>query len=216
MAGDSRVRAWSDSALNWLADRFGSAMNLIHASSEPAVAQRVDGVVERYFSRVTDETFLAGLEEAIKRHTEEGFADGVSHEDLESNYAADKEMQRSVALSGHEKLPEIWQRVVLACGCQTLPNRTVGPALTQLGMKRFEAGEVLNQVRQEESYSVSLEPAESNLRISLNMMVSLTWNSKAEEINFHHAFVVRDSGQVVKIEETTVRRVAKIASNVID
>lgn len=218
MAARSRERAFSDGPLPWLLDQMRLARDLVRAYSDPTlvVADKVRAAVDRYFASVVDPAFLTTLAETTESTTCQNFENGVQAKELEMDHRVDREMDRQVSLTGHENLPPKWGRVVLACDCQTLPNKTVGPALAQLAMKRILIEEASLYVGQGVDYSVSVEPVEESLRIALIVHVTLHSSWRSEVIRFEHIFVVGERGEVKCIEKTHVCRVEKIAADALD
>ena len=219
MATESRMRAWSDGALQLVVNAFDYVLSFTRTCSEPALAvtQEVRDLVARYFTEVTSPTFLDDLADKIQKQTQEDFAKGVQDKGLEADHADEKAIkERSVSLTGHEALDRLWGRVVCACECQTLPNHTIGAALFILGLKRAQESSVLQHVDRETSYTVRLEPTESYVRITLMFEVRLFCDWRSEELLIHHVFVVTEDGEVVRIEKTTVDKVEKIALDALD
>jgi len=198
----------------WVLEKFKSALHLTPAHSDPQLTERIKSAVSKYFEEVTRPEFLDELASLVESETRTNFAKGEWRRGLKAVYEMDKSMEhRAVKLTGHTELESRWDEILQVCKCQALPNRTIGAALTSLGMKRFG---VLRHVSSDTTYSVCVEPSGINLRIRLALNVTLSSEWQSEEILFHHVFVVTDDGNVVKIEKTTVSKVEEIALDTLE
>lgn len=209
----ARARALSESALEWLRARWPVANHSMPLSSHmpPADPQRGSQKVAAYFDAVTEANFLIALANSVRADTQAHFRDGVQAESLEDDHKTDQDMRRRVAWIGDKNKGSQWQRVILACDCQTLPNTTLSRALTQLKMLQLTHA-VTEYVAIQESHSVQVKPVDTDgLRIQLIYDVTFTCAGENRVIRFDLCFVVQNDGTVKEVKRVAVSVLENIA-----